>query len=369
MSLNRIRLSLTVVIVAVFALASFLPAAAAPAALPTVSADDLVTQIGLSPRSPNILLFNQNVTVSFSYNTNELNGVRIFIRPFTGAALTPNYAACPSPLYPTGTGTGTCTFTITSGAVTVNRLRIQMWDDSQTTLIFQTFIPVNYQFKGNANIVRNISLTPATPNIMWFKQNVTVRFAYRARATGGVRIFARPMTGTALTPNYAACGSPLYPTGNGFGSCSFTITSGTNTVTAIRFEMWNSTQTVLLFRAFVPVSYQFKGNATMVSAISLSPPTPNILRFGQNVTVNFRYRTNQPGGVLIWARPFTGAALTPNYAACGSPTYAMGTGTGSCTFTITDGTTTVNRIRFQIWNTTQTIMYFEGFIPVHYQFR
>ena len=63
MSHQRIRLSLTIVIVAVLAFSSFLPAGAAPAALPEASAENLVTQVGLAPRTPNILLFNQ----AFSY--------------------------------------------------------------------------------------------------------------------------------------------------------------------------------------------------------------------------------------------------------------------------------------------------------------
>ena len=119
----------------------------------------------------------------------------------------------------------------------------------------------------------------------------------------------------------------------------------------------------------VPVSYQFKGNASMVKLIRLAPATPNILLFGQNVTVQFNYRTNQAGGVRIFARPFTGAALTPNYAACPSPIYPVGSGSGTCTFTITGGTVTVSRIRFQILNASQTTLLFEGFLPVHYQFR
>ncbi len=366
MSSNRIRLSLAVLLVLVLTFSSILDARAA---LPAVSAEDLVTRIGLAPPTPNILLFNQQVTVSFSYNTTEAGGVHIFARPFSGASLSPNYAACPSPLYPVGTGTGTCRFTITSGATTVTRIRFQMWDDSQTTLLFQTFVPVSYQFKGNANLVRSIGLVPATPNILLFGQNVTVRFGYRTNQQGGVRIFARPFTGTALTPNYAACPSPIYPVGSGTGTCSFTITSGANTVTGIRFQMWNANQTVLLFQALIPVSYQFKGDANLVRSIALVPATPNILRFGQNVTVRFSYRTNQRAGVRIFARPFTGSALTPNYAACPSPIYPVGSGTGTCTFTITNGTVTVNRIRFQIWNATQTTLLFQGFIPVSYQFR
>jgi hypothetical protein len=125
----------------------------------------------------------------------------------------------------------------------------------------------------------------------------------------------------------------------------------------------------LLFQGFIPVNYQFKGNLTLVKTISLTPPTPNILQFGQDVTVRFSYRTNQAGGVRIWARPFTGSALTPNYAACGSPIYPMGSGTGTCSFTITTGTVTVNRIRFEVWDANQTTLLFRAFIPVHFQFR
>lgn len=112
-----------------------------------VSADNLVTQIGLIPATPNILKFNQNVTVNFNYDTTEAAGVRIFARPFSGKNLTPNYAACPSPLYPLGSGTGSCTFTITSGNATVNKIRFQVWDANLTTILFQTLVPVHYQFR------------------------------------------------------------------------------------------------------------------------------------------------------------------------------------------------------------------------------
>lgn len=111
------------------------------------SASNLVFQLRLAPDTPNILKFGQNVTVSFKYDTNQAGGVRIFARPFTGTSLTPNYAACGSPIYPFGTGTGTCTFTITSGNATVNKIRFQVWDANQTQLLFQTYVPVSYQFR------------------------------------------------------------------------------------------------------------------------------------------------------------------------------------------------------------------------------
>lgn len=112
-----------------------------------VAADNLVSQLTFTPATPNILKFNQNVTVNFTYDTNEAGGVRIFARPFSGKSLTPNYAACPSPIYPFGTGTGSCAFTITGGNVTVNRIRFQVWDANQTKILFQTLVPVSYQFR------------------------------------------------------------------------------------------------------------------------------------------------------------------------------------------------------------------------------
>jgi len=113
-----------------------------------VAAGHSVTNITLNPPTPNILVHNQKVTVSFSYATTQAGGVRVFARPFTGGAPTPHYAASPAPISPTGSGTGDQFFTITSGNVTVDRIRIQMWNANQTVLLFEAFLPVNYEFRA-----------------------------------------------------------------------------------------------------------------------------------------------------------------------------------------------------------------------------
>jgi hypothetical protein len=118
-----------------------------------VTAAHSVTQLGLTPASPNILKFGQNITVTFNYDTTQVGGVRIFVRPVSidpvtgGDILTPNYAACGSPLYPTGTGTGSCTFTITDVNASVEKLRIQMLDANQTVLLYNIKLPVMYKFR------------------------------------------------------------------------------------------------------------------------------------------------------------------------------------------------------------------------------
>jgi len=142
---------------------------------------------------------------------------------------------------------------------------------------------------------------------------------------------------------------------------------------------------LLLFQASVVVSQEQllpgETNATtdtaimavskqhLVTNIALTPDTPNILAFGQNVNITFDYTTTEAGGVLIFARPMTGSDLTPNYAAHPSPIYPVGTGTGSGYFTIVSGNVTVDKIRFRMLNANQSKQFLDITIPVHYKFR
>lgn len=120
---------------------------------PGVTAAHSVTGITLSPANPNVMKFGQIITVNFSYDTIEAGGVRIWARPITIDPvtgldmLTPNYSACPSPIYPVGSGTGSCTFTIVDGDTQVDKIRLQMWDVNQTVRLFNIKIPVSYKFR------------------------------------------------------------------------------------------------------------------------------------------------------------------------------------------------------------------------------
>jgi hypothetical protein len=343
---------------------ALLLSAAVPTAALAASAAHVVTQVSLSPRTPNVLKDHQIVTISFNYNTTEAGGVRIFARPYSGSVPTPNYGASGSPLYPVGTGTGSQNFTITGGNATVNRIRFQMWNAGQTTLLYDVFIPVSYQFTNvTNNVVSHIGPT-RTPNVLKFGQKVSISFNYHTTRAGGVRIFARPLTGGALTPHYAAHASPLYPAGSGVGHGWFTITRGSTTVTQVRVQVWNASRTRLLFQKKLPVSYQFKSPTNIVNSITLAPRVPNILLFGQNITVAFKYTTHEVGGVRIFPRPFTGGALTSNYAASGSLLYPVGSGSGTGFFTIIDGAVKVDQIRIQMWNDAQTRLLFTTKIPI-----
>lgn len=48
----------------------------------------------------------------------------------------------------------------------------------------------------------------------------------------------------------------------------------------------------------------------VVTHVSLTPRTPNVMKLGQNVTLGFSYVSPEPTGVRIFARPMTRGALT-----------------------------------------------------------
>ncbi len=370
------RLGTALLLLALVAAFGMPPSAAAtPAAAPASSglrsalaAAHLVTHITYARSSPNILRLNEYLDLTWNYQTSEPGGVRIFARPFTNGALTPNYGASGSPLYPTGSGAGSGSFTIMAGPVVVDQIRFQMYNADQSRLLFEGFVPVYYRFEGGAHGVYDISLSPATPNILANDGNVTVNFSYVTDNPGGVRIFARPFTGNSGSPGYGASPSPLYATGSGAGSGTFTILTGSIDVDHIRFQILNDAQTVLLYEAFIPVSYAFRPGSNIVTNVTLSPATPNILDHNQDITVNFNYTTINAGGVRIFARPFTHGQLSPNYAASGSPLYPTGSGAGSGAITISSGPVIVDAIRFTVLNADQSVVLFETLAPVHYQF-
>ncbi|MGH7595996.1 MAG: T9SS type A sorting domain-containing protein [bacterium] len=331
---------------------------------PGTGISDYISNIQLSPPSPASLASNQNVNITFDYATNVTGGVRIFVRPFTAGTFTPNYAAHPSPLYPTGTGNGTGFFTIATGDAVVDQLRFQVFNANQTQLIMEFFVPVNYRFSSHA--VTDIVASPSSPAGLVFNQNANLTFNYVTNSPGGVRIFVRPFTGGALTPNYAAHGSPLYPTGTGSGTGFFTITAGNVVVDQLRVQMFDADQTQLLLEFFIPVNYRFAAHA--ITNIQITPPAPASMLLNQNVNLTFDYTTSTPGGVRVFVRPFTGGALSPNYAAHGSPLYATGSGSGTGFFTITSGNVAIDQLRFQMFNADQTQLLLEFFIPVNYRF-
>ncbi|GAB4522354.1 MAG: hypothetical protein Fur0018_03980 [Anaerolineales bacterium] len=239
-----------------------------------------------------------------------------------------------------------------------------MWNAAQTTLLFETFLPVYYLFTNASNVVTNFSLTPDSPNVLHFNDHASMTFDYTTNNKAGVYIWVRPFKNGSLAPNYAAHGSPLYPVGSGRGNGYFTITSNSIVVDQMRVQMWDSTQSTLLFEAFLPLYYRFMGTTNSVTNFSISPTSPNIFKYGDKVYVNFDYQVNSRSGARIWVRPFSGSHLSPGYTAHGSGVYT-GSGSSSGFFTLNSGPSVVDHIRIQMWDPNQTTLLYEAFLPVH----
>jgi hypothetical protein len=214
--------------------------------------------------------------------------VYIFARPYTSGSPTPGYSAHPSPLYVTGEGTGSGWFTISSGSVVVDQIYIKMVNSTQTSVLFESYIPVSYQFSTHS--VSNIVFSPASPAYFTNDHHLNFTFDYSTDESSGVLIWGRPFTEGNLTPNYAAHGSPVYPSGSGSGDGNFTITSGDVEVDQVRFKMAKSDQTATYVEFFTPSVFHF-GNVSITGISDQKSFIPLEVTLDQNYPNPFNPET------------------------------------------------------------------------------
>lgn len=124
---------------------------------------------------------------------------------------------------------------------------------------------------------------------------------------------------------------------------------------------------LFILSLILPAFYS-TGLAQSVSITAISPESPARLSLNEDVTIDFTYAINEPGGVHIYIRPITSGRLTPNYSASGSPLYSSGRGRGTARFTITEGSATVDQVRVQVHSAQQRRLLFQFFVPVKYAF-
>lgn len=106
-----------------------------------------VTIVTLSPQSPASLSFGERVTITYDYDILEEDGVRIWVQPYTGGSITPNYIYTSSPLFQ-GKGSRNVTITVTAGEseVVVDQLIIKIADSTGDNTILEQFETVDYTF-------------------------------------------------------------------------------------------------------------------------------------------------------------------------------------------------------------------------------
>ncbi len=320
----------------------------------------------ITPSTPKTLLMGEKINVKFEYKTIVTGGIRIFARPITEGALSPNYSAHPSPDYISPSGNSMGDFTINQDTpVQVDQVRIQAFDSDSNELLYETFADVDYRYLSAAASITAFGNT--TSGEFCTGEDVTFSFNYKAAISGGVYIFIRPFTEGNVTPLYAAHASPLHTASSGTGTGYFTIVaSDTTHVDHARIQVWNSTQSTLLYEELIPVDYTFLGSRAKIT--QLEPASPTTIALDTNVNITFDYVICESVGARIFVRPFTGNTLTPSYAASGSPIYTN-SGSAAASFSITAGTNVkVDKLRIQVYNPDQSELLYEFFENVSYTF-
>ena len=110
----------------------------------------------------------------------------------------------------------------------------------------------------------------------------------------------------------------------------------------------------------------FMEGPNTITGIELSPPSPAQLNYGDHVDVTFDYTTDDPGGVYIWANPYTDGSFTPDGRHHGSPLYPAYAGSGSTYLFANSGPVEVDQIYFLMRNADQSVTYLEFFADVSY---
>lgn len=102
----------------------------------------------ISPQSPSSLVFKENVTITYDYEIDDPDGVRIWVMPYTNGSISPKYRYTSSPLF-TGKGSRTVHISITSGETTVvDQLKIKIVTADQSETLSESFEEVNYTFSN-----------------------------------------------------------------------------------------------------------------------------------------------------------------------------------------------------------------------------
>ncbi len=301
------------------------------------------------------------VNVNIDYSTDEVDGIRIFARPFTNGDLTPEYSAAGSTVL-FGSGTKNSNFTITQGNVLVDEIRITVFNGDQSELLYRMYIPVHFSFGTTGVNHFTFSDDPDLSSLL-LNETFTTTFEYNVSYPGGILVFIRPFTDGNLTPNYSASGSNTY-TGTGAASSNFTFDSGNNIhVDALRVRIMNTDQSVIIDEFFIPVNLHF--STTKITDIV---PEAGMFPFNnEDREIVFNYSTTEAAGVLIFLRPWTNGLLTTDYTASGSLLY-MDSGTGSGSFSVASGNQRVDHVRFRVTNSDQSEVLLEMFYPVEYTF-
>ena len=313
--------------------------------------------------SPNLssFLLNEKFTTYFKYNINYPGGARIYVRPYTNGALTPDYYGSGSAVF-SGSGSASAYIYIQSGKnVHVDELRVRIVSPDQSVIIDEFFVPVNLYY----STIKITGIHGQAGNYVSVNTDRTISYNYSTTEPEGVRIYPRPFTNGALTPDYAVSGSPML-TGSGSSSNTVTVKSYNKKIDHMRFVAKDEATDEVLLEMYHPIEYTF-GNF-LIDNIQLCP-SPNVRMLnGPKVNINYDFKNNANMSARVFVTPFTNGSPTSGAVTSISPLHNVGSGSESAYFSINIGNAIVDQLRFRVTNGDQSQLIADYFIPVHYVF-
>ena len=308
-----------------------------------------LTNFRLTPPSPAYLHHEEWVYMRYNYTHEGSGYINVHIKPFSNEneqldaeVSEPSIANAHYP----GTGFGTVAFRICSGTERVDYIRLRICPfEHPETVIWQTFIPVEYHYSGNK--IDNIQFSPPSPDNLYCDEAVNTTFDYCTSETGGVRIYAIPYTNGMPTPFQYYGGTTNYAEGSGSGSRFFGVHSGVFTVDQVQFIMKSQVTNQLIYEKYVPVSYLF--NEVRIYCIRFSPESPAELANNQCAEISFKYNDGW-GTDIIHLIPYSAGNETPHAKICEYGNFYLDDDDflGWIRFTIESGDVTVDQVKLQV---------------------
>jgi hypothetical protein len=109
-------------------------------------------------------------------------------------------------------------------------------------------------------------------------------------------------------------------------------------------------------------------SADYLGGIRYSHHDPSLLPNGVNVDVSIDYKVTEAGGGVVFARPYSNGAPTPDYVASGGIAVPAGTGTVTQWFRIPVGEQTVDQVRVYLKSPDLSATWLEVFVPVCFEY-
>jgi len=252
--------------------------------------DVAITNMCISPWSPNQVYVDDRVITSFDYDNQAGEEIKIWVRPFLDGGFAPfNVYEGSSPI-PTGSGSDSRWMGAT-GPSHINQAQLLVTNNDYSTTYIDKFIPVEYHY--SEHMVNNIVTVPESPALLDFGTLVDATFYYKTKERDPIYIYAEPYFRGSLVGDYASSGSPAYSPPAGTGGINFRIESSSSILEAdqIRFSIWDNNST-LLDEYFVDMSFLW-GSTGQVSQVPGTLPSATV-RLAQNFPNPFNPTTSIP---------------------------------------------------------------------------